>query len=161
MGKPGSPAERLIWTRLQTFPTQADPSVRRDGGGVYLTSPSLDELFDRGGELYDAAASRLEYLNGLARVYYDTHRPVELNGQFSTSTGSNHTVVRPPSIESTARVGIPTVTGGTPQSPPRPSAPDYVGLASQHPDVAEALEILAKSRDYSWCDFQKASGRAR
>lgn len=131
--------------------SSGDAVIDHDDGSYFLSSPSLDVL--SGTEILDVATAILGRLNGLARVLHDNYRPVESDGRFVDSDGNNHTVIRVPTIEGTARVFAPKITGGTPQPRP-PGAVDFAGLTSTNPDVAEAVAILGR-HPLTWIDLYK------
>ncbi|MFJ3777548.1 hypothetical protein ACIPX0_38240 [Streptomyces sp. NPDC090075] len=142
-----------------------DPKVSKEDDGYYLGSSELDGLMDDGGQLVAAATRLLQKVTGVARILDSSFRPVSLPGTFVEDNGDGggrrHHVVLAATAEARSKVhGVVIVTGGgqpeKPKSPPPPEGPPYIQLAANHPDVAEALEILGKpSVSLNWVDLYK------
>lgn len=144
-----------------------EPKVGKEDDGYYLTSSDLDGLMDDGGRLFEAATRLLQRVTGVARMLDSSFRPVTLPGTFveddGTGTGRRHHVVQADTAVARSKACAVIVSTGDEQSlasepppPPPPEGPPYIQLASSHPDVAEALEILGKpSVSLNWVDLYK------
>jgi hypothetical protein len=133
-------------TLAQLF-REGDPYVTADGEGYYLASSMFNDLMRDGGMLYKVASSLLRQANGVARVRNSGFRPVRLTGRFSDDTGASHTVVLAGAAEARAQAfDALVVTDGEQQQQqvPPPLGPTDIQLTQNHPDVAEALDILGK-----------------
>ena len=134
-----------------------DVSVVRDGDDYYLTAPEIDNP-PQGVHYYDAAASVLQRVNGLARASDPSFRPVSLNGKYG-ERGSYDQVISPKSIEVRTQFGTPTVTVTRPDgtvipAPPSPW-PNRFAVSDTNADVAEALAIMASAEPLGWDDLWK------
>jgi hypothetical protein len=143
----------------ELHPEPGDPAVRADGSGYYLTSPTLpDSLVKDAGEMLTRASALLRTINGAPRVLSNSYRPVELNGTFRDSTDRQHAVVVADTAHIRAHVfaaGVVISADGQAVQAPTPPAPKYIQLATQHPDVADALAILGRQEPLDWFDLYK------
>ncbi|MFF7525968.1 hypothetical protein [Streptomyces pseudovenezuelae] len=150
-------------TLVELFP-EGDPAVSKEGDGYYLSSAELDGLLDDKGQLVATADRLLQKISGIARILDSSFRPVRLPGTFVEENGEgegrrHHVVVGDTAmVLSRTHVAIVGIVDGQSPSvePPPPEGPPYLQLASSHPDVAEALEILGQpSVSLNWIDLYK------
>lgn len=146
---------------------EGEPKVSKEDDGYYLSSSELDGLMGDGGRLVEAATRLLQRVAGIARILDSSFRTVSLPGTFIEDNGNGgarrHHVVAADTavIRSKAYAVIASTDDGqssASEPPPSPPAegPSYIQLASSHPDVAEALEILGKpSVSLNWVDLYK------
>lgn len=134
-----------------------DPLVGRDGQGYYLASPSLDPVFQDGGRLTAAASELLRRVNGAARVLDSSFQPVRLVGNYSNGDHAHHVVVADTAYARAQAMPIAVVVNGVAVVPEAPTLGErYTQLASLHPDVAEALDLLGRDDDpLSWAQLWK------
>ena len=131
--------------------------VVRENGVRYLLADEIDNR--PSGVQYDEVAPKvLERVNGLARVADSAYAPVELSGHYFEGE-QRHVVVKPDSIATRSRVGIPTVlvtnSDGVVQAPPPPPGPQRAAVATTHPDVTEALAIMSQQVALGWFELYK------
>lgn len=146
---------------------EGDPTVSKEGDDYYLSSAELEGLIDDKGQLVEAATRLLQKVMGVARILDSSFRPVTLPGTFVEDTDDgesrhHHVVVADMAIVlSRAHAAIVATSGdpsapSEPPPPPPPEGPPYLRLASSHPDVAEALEILGQPNvSLNWIDLYK------
>lgn len=132
----------------------ADGPVRvgKDEQGWFLSSPSLDGLFDDGGAMLAAARTIMIRVNGTATLVHSSFTPVEVSGRFSDSDRGRHLVVGAGSVVlGFAAVATATVNGVQSRRAPGDAV---LSKAATHPDAAEVLELLA-SRPLDWVKIYK------
>lgn len=143
----------------ELYPEPGDPVVTADRSGYYLTSPTLpDSLANDAGQMLVRAGMLLRTINGAARIVSSSYRPVELSGAFRDASDRQHVVVGAATAHARAHVfavAVVTSADGQPVQQPPPPAPEYIQLAAQHPDVADALTILGKPAPLDWFDLYK------
>jgi hypothetical protein len=135
-----------------------DPAIGQDENGeYYLTSQSLDALWDKAGEMRERALWLLTQINGLACALDSGFRPVALVSRFSDEQGRLHQVVAADSAVGRATVGMPVITvNGEVQNPMPSPAPSYLQQGAHDPDVAEALAIMGRAGEtIGWSDLYK------
>ena len=142
----------------ELFPLPGDPAVGVNDAGYYLTSSSLpDELMQDGGAMRDAAVGLLRRVNGAARLRNRSFRPVELTNTFTDDGGRRHVVALAgvAEVRAYASATVVVLRNGEPLPPPPPAAPSDVHLATEHPDVKDAVELLGKAQPLDWYDLYK------
>jgi len=129
--------------------------VAKDADGFYLEAAAIDKP-PEGKTFYEAAQEILKLLNGLGRAKTANFRPVALTGYYQDGD-QRHVVVSPDSVVVRSRVSaVAIVTGPDGVSKPAPPPPGsaYAALAATHPDVAEAITVLA-TEPLGWVELYK------
>lgn len=130
--------------------------VVKDNDGYYLTSTEIDDR-PTGVPFYEVAAQVLRRVNGLARAKNPQYRPVRLAGRYHDGDRP-HTVVPIGTVEARARIYAAAVVISdeatrVPQLPA--NGPQFVSLATAHPDVAEALALMGQPEPLGWVEMWK------
>lgn len=125
-----------------------------DQDSHYLSVPDTADQSEEG--RFDAVITLIERVNGLARVYCASHRPVKLTGKYTDSSGENCHFVAVAGIPSASAVGTPTIYHADNPPTDRPSPwPDRLALSDSNKDVAEILSILGQPEPLGWDDLYK------
>ncbi|MBB5853960.1 hypothetical protein ACFQ05_11685 [Amycolatopsis umgeniensis] len=123
-----------------------DPAVISDEKDIYyLTSGHLDGLFDMGSQLFEAAKSELNLINGITRLLASEFQPVDLTGRFEHD-GKQHAIVfAQAALGSLGGLTATAVATGANTGTPRPSpASSLLAAARKHPDATEVLALLSE-----------------
>lgn len=133
-----------------------DVRVIKEGNGFYLTAAELDNPTP-GRAFHEVAEELLVRVNGVGRLMRGSFAPVALSGRYEQE-GNVSAVVHAATVRARANISA-TVTvydsEGNLKPQPPPATTAYIALASQNPDVAEALEIMGRSETLNFADLYK------
>ena len=133
-----------------------DNKIECDGNEYYLTSPEIDAAADDQ-QANEIITKIIRQINALGRIHYPNFGPVTLN-RCTDDTGQSHVFGAMASTVARVRTQVAgTVTrpdGTMPAAPPSPW-PDYLALAGNNADVAEAFEIITCTDQLGWVELFK------
>lgn len=143
---------------LEEYFGEGDPRVWNHGGEYHLSASLLDDL--AGSEMATNARRLLALLDGAARLYQSSHRPVGL-GQVAASPaampvvwqdeeGNRHAVVSPATIELRSKVGLVQVSADGRREAMIPPARRAYELSQANDRVAGVLRLLGTNAKLDW-----------
>ncbi|SKF68754.1 Uncharacterised protein [Mycobacteroides abscessus subsp. bolletii] len=125
-----------------------------DHDSYYLSVPDANGPSEEG--RFGAVTSLIERINGLARIYCPSHRPVKLTGKYTDSSGNSCHFISVASVPSASAVGTPTIYNVDNPPPDRPSPwPGRLALSDSNKDIAEVLGVLGQPGPLGWADLYK------
>jgi hypothetical protein len=133
-----------------------DVRVVKEAGKFYLSAPQLDSPTS-GKAFHEVAKELARHINGIGRLIRSDFSPVKLTDRYDRDDGVR---VVGPTANLVVRSQVSAVAGvldtnGNPEPEQLPSAPSYIVLAANDPDVAEVLDILGQPGRANFADVYK------